>query len=91
MVPNPGDILNVGKPSWGEIEHVCVFIRVEPDGSWTTADILPCESKGHIQATMITRKVKGVTIVGKSGRQKHINGWLCLEKLALDVAPDSSP
>lgn len=88
--PEPGDILHVGRPTWGETEHVCIFIHGDQD-HWTTADMLPCERKGSIQAQIVTRKVQGVTIVGNSGVQKHINGWLSIDKLVLDVAPESTP
>lgn len=88
--PEPGDILHLGRPSWGEVEHVCVFINGNQN-EWTTADMLPCERKGSIEAKIVTRKVKGVTIVGYSGVQKHINGWISIGRLALDSAPESTP
>lgn len=88
--PEPGDVLHLGRPTWGEVEHVCVFIHGD-SSQWTTADVLPCERKGHIQAQIVTRKVRGVTIVGNSGTQKHINGWLSIDKLSLDVTPESKP
>lgn len=80
--PSPGDILHLGHANQGEPEHICIFISVDGD-KWRTADILPCEKKGHFVADFVTRELKSGRVVGRSGVTKRLNGWANLELLEI--------
>ena len=89
-VPNRGDILHMGSIARGEPEHVCIFMWVDGD-KWITADVLPCERKGHFQAALISRRLQGDKVIGRSGETKRLNAWVDITRLMFDVSPSTLP